>query len=56
MRIYKETSSGKFIKIPEKDFNNIISDMELLYSRLHSYCTSDKAYRNMSDVVNKEGR
>lgn len=56
MRIYKEQSSNKFIKISENDFNNIISDMEILYSKLHSYCTSDKAYRNMSDVVDKEGR
>lgn len=56
MKIYKETSSDKFIKISENDFNDIILDIEILCNKLHSYCTSDKAYRNMSNVVDKEGR
>lgn len=56
MRIYKEQSSDKYVKISDNDFNNIISDIESLCDKLHSYCTSNKAYRNMSDVVNKEGR
>lgn len=56
MKIYKEQSSDKFVKISEDDYNEIIFDIEILCNKLHSYCTSDKAYRSMSDVVNKEGR
>ena len=56
MRIYKETSSDKFVKISENDFNKIIFDIETLCDKLHSYCTSNNAYRNMSDVATKEGR
>lgn len=56
MRIYKETSSNKLVKISENDFNEIILDIEILCDKLHSYCTSDNAYRSMSNVVDKEGR
>lgn len=56
MRIYKEQSSDKFVKINKSDFDTIIFDIEILCDKLHSYCTSKESYRNMSDVVNKEGR
>ncbi len=56
MRIYKEQSSNEFVKINKSDFDTIIFDIEILCDKLHSYCTSDNAYRSMSNVVDKEGR
>ena len=56
MRIYKEQSSDKFIKISENDFNDIILDIEILCDKLHSYCTSNNSYSNMSVIIDKEGK
>ncbi len=56
MKIYKENSSNKFIKISEKDFNQIIYDIENLCDNLHSYCTSNEAYNSLLKGVDKEGR
>ncbi len=56
MKIYKETSSDKFIKISKDDYDNIIFDIENLCDNLHSYCTSNVAYNSLFKGVDKEGR